>query len=91
VIRVAEASWWEEYNMWDCEKCQTQGISGLSNCPVCGAPRPEGAVSVLVLPAEDVSAASAVAGSSDSLAGEDEETAAAIEPKPQTPKTSKKL
>ncbi len=76
--------------MWDCPKCETQGISGLPNCPVCGTVRPKDAVSALVLPAEDVSAASAVAGSSDSLAGEDEETAAAIEPKPQTPKTSKK-
>lgn len=71
--------------MWDCPKCGTIGIMGLPNCPNCGAGRPEDSVSTLVLPAKDVSAVPETdAGVPDSLAGEDEEFAAAGDPEPQT-------
>ena len=77
--------------MWDCPKCGTLGIMGLEHCPTCGAPREEGYVAASVLPAEDVSAAPAdEAGTSGSLAGEDEKTAAADEPEPQAPKKTDK-
>ena len=76
--------------MWDCPTCETRGILGLPHCPVCGTSRPKDSVSTTVLPAEDVPAAPAVAGPSASLAGEDKEAAAAIEPGSQAPKSSKK-
>jgi len=72
--------------MWDCPKCGTLNILGLSNCPTCGLARPEGAVSASVLPAADVSAAPD-APASDSLAGEDKGAEAATnKPEPQAPK-----
>jgi len=76
--------------MWDCPKCGCQSILDLPNCPQCGAKRPAGDVTAAsVLPAQDVSAAPDAAGDPDSLAGENKDTAAAIDSEPQAPSKKK--